>query len=297
MMRVYVVVFAAIFCGLDGHCQLKKFYTVKNASTYDTIDFSLRATSGTCFIKPSHHNDPMTIYGNPSFAEVNPNFYTSIRNNTNFILLELEDYRKKGLSHAITYNMFGEHKESEKNFWKVYLTNDKVYNLNLNYGVGDAYINLSDLAVSRFAFKSGRSDVNIAYDDNKMNRCEMDTFAISVDMGSLVVQKMHLSKAKFVLIDVGFGTVVLDLSEGVDYKCKIKASIGAGRLKILIPAESSPSIVNYKNSPLCKISFDDGFEKVDDDVFVNKSFSPDAKNLLEFDLDVALGNIIFEYVK
>ncbi|MFY0626415.1 MAG: hypothetical protein JXR07_08980 [Reichenbachiella sp.] len=297
MIRVILVVCTALIYGVDGNCQLKKFYTVKNAPTYDTIDFAIKATSGTCFIKPSHHDDPVTIYGNPSFSEVNPNFHTSVLGKTNFIVLELEDYAKNGLSHAITYNMFSEDEKSEKDFWKVYLTEDKIYNLNLNYGVGDAHINLSDLAITKFKLESGSANVNISYDEGKMNRCEMDTFAVSVDMGTITVDRMHLSKVKYVLAEVGFGTVILDFSEGIDHKCKIKATIGAGKLKVRVPEDSAPSIVNYKNSPLCKMSIVEGYEKVDEGVYVNKSFSPDATNLLEFELDVALGNIIFEYIK
>lgn len=297
MIRVFIVVGTMLACSMEGYCQLKKFYTVKNDPSYDTIDFVLKATSGKCFIKPSHHDDPLTIYGNPTFSEVNPNFQTQLIKRTNYISLELEDYNKKGLSHAITYNMFSEPDKDEKDFWKVYLTEDKIYNLNLNYGVGDANINLSDLSVAKFRLESGSANVNVSYDEGKINKCEMDTFAVSVDMGTVSIDRMHASKVKYVLAEVGFGTVILDFSEGIDYKCKIKATIGAGNLKVRIPEDAAPSIVNYKNSPLCKMSLEEGFEKVDEGVYINKSFSPDATNLLEFDLDVALGNIIFEYVK
>ena len=296
MMRLMLVM-VAFCCYAEGYGQLKKFYTVKDAGSYDTIDFFLKATSGTCFIRPSHHDDPLTIYGNPSFAEVNPNFESSEIGKTNFIVLELEDYNKRGLSHAITYNMFGEENEDEKNYWKVYLTDQKVYNLNLNYGVGDAFIDLSDVAVSRFNLESGSADVHISYKEGKRNLCKMDTFAVNVDMGTLIAERLHCANAGYILAEVGFGNVVLDFSKGIESRCKIKASIGAGQLKILVPEESVPSIVNYKNSPLCKISLDDRFEKVDEGLYINDAFDPAAENLLEFDLDVALGNIVFEYVK
>ncbi len=297
MIRGILWILVASCCCQEGFGQLKKFYTVKNAESYDTIDFMLKATSGTCFIKPSHHDDPLTIYGNPSFADVNPNFHANQTSRTNFIQLVLEDYNKRGLSHAITYNMFGEEDQSEKNYWKVYLTDDKVYNLNLNYGVGDAHINLSDLAVSRFILESGSADVSISYDEGKWNQCKMDTFAVNVDMGTLVVERMHCSNASYIKAEIGFGNVVLDFSQGVESRCTVKASIGAGQLKILMPDQAHPSVVNYKNSPLCKISLEEKFEKVDDGLYVNDSFDPEANNLLEFDLDVALGNIVFEFVK
>ncbi|PIB37191.1 hypothetical protein BFP72_18145 [Reichenbachiella sp. 5M10] len=283
---------------MEGHCQLKKFYTVKNNVSYDTVDFSMKATSGTCFVKPSHHHDPLTIYGNPSFSEVNPTFNTTVRQSTNYVTLELEDYNKKGLSHAITYNVFGnDDNREEKDFWKVYLTDQKIYNLKLTYGVGDSYINLSDVAVANFKIESGSADVNIKYDEGKRNRCLMDTFSVAVDLGTLVAQKMHLAQAKNVIAEVGFGTAVLDFGKGMTQKCKVNASVGAGTLKILIPESEFPAIIHFKSSPLCKYSLEQGFEQIEKDVYVNKAYSADADNLMEFVIDVALGNITFEYIK
>ncbi|SHJ97904.1 MULTISPECIES: hypothetical protein [Reichenbachiella] len=298
MLRILLVALAASMCGLEGHCQLKKFYTVKSHASYDTVDFVMKATSGTCFVKPSHHNDPLTIYGNPSLSEVNPTFTSSIRSTTNFVKLELEDYNKKGLSHAITYNVFGgEKNEEEKDFWKVYLTDEKIYNLNLSYGVGDSYINLSNVAVAKIKIESGSADVHINYDEGGMNRCQMDTFSVVVDLGTLVAERMHLSQAKHVIAEVGFGTAVLDFSKGVNQKCNVNASIGAGTLKVRVPESNFAAIIRFKSSPLCKYSLEQGFKKIDTDVYVSKGYDENAENLMEFVVDVALGNITFEYVK
>ncbi|MCV9388558.1 hypothetical protein [Reichenbachiella ulvae] len=298
MLRILLVALAICVGGYEGFGQLKKFYTVKNDVTFDTVNFSMKATSGTCFVKPSHHNDPVTIYGNPSLSDVNPTFTSDIKYTTNFVHLELEDYNQKGLSHAITYNVFGsEDGSEEKDFWKIYLTDQKIYNLNLTYGVGDNHINLSDLAVSRFKIQSGSADVNIHYDDKGMNRCQMDTFSVIVDLGNLVAQKMHLARAKNVIAEVGFGTAVLDFGEGVNSPCKVNASVGAGTLKIKIPENDFPAIIRFKSSPLCKYSLEQGFKEIEPDVYANKSYSPKAENIMEFVIDVALGNITFEYIK
>ncbi|UXP33715.1 hypothetical protein N6H18_07085 [Reichenbachiella agarivorans] len=298
MFRILLVALAACAWGFEGHCQLKKFYTLKNDASYDTVDFSMKATSGTCFVKPSHHQDPLTIYGNPSLSDVNPTFKSSVRGATNWVNLELEDYNKRGLSHAITYNVFGsESSASEKDYWKVYLTDQKIYKLNLNYGVGDTYIDLSNLSVAHFKIESGSADVNINYSAGGMNRCQMDTFSVIVDLGTLVTQKMHLARANHVIAEVGFGTAVLDFGQGVSQKCTVNASIGAGTLKVIVPESEFPAIIRFKSSPLCKYSLEQGFEKIGDGIYASKSYKPNAKNLMEFVIDVALGNITFEYVK
>lgn len=296
MLRVYLVVVATLCCGLKSYGQLKKFYTVKDEVSFDTVTFSLKATSGTCFINPSKNENPLTIYGNPSFSEVNPTYHAELKSRTNHVNLFLEDYNQKGLSQAISYSMFGNEK-SEKNYWKVFLTEQKIYNLDLKYGVGDAFVNLSDLSIAKFKMESGSANVKVLYDDEAKNKCVMDTFYINVDVGNIITKNINKSNAKVVIADVGFGTAVLDFSEGVSANCKINVSVGAGRLKIIVPEENHPAIVYFKSSPLCNISLNQAFEEVDENVYVNRSYSADAKNLMEFNVDVALGNIIFEYAK
>lgn len=296
MLRGIFLIITGMCCGLSGNCQLKKFYTVKNESAYDTVDFSLKATSGKCFIKPSYHSNPVTIYGNPDFEDVNPTFYSTTRGNINFIRLNLEDYKQGGLSHSIQYSMFGAEKGSEKNYWKVYLTDEKVYKLNLNYGLGDASVNLSGIPVSNLRIESGSANVDVFYDEMKANQCPMDTFFVKVDLGSISARKINRTMARHVIADVGFGTAILDFSEGVERKCEVAASIGAGSLEVWLPKEDTPAIVYFSDSPLCNISLNKGFEEVDKNVFVNRSYDSEAENLLVFNIDVALGNIQFKYV-
>lgn len=296
MLRGIFLVFVSMCCGLNGNCQLKKFYTIKSESSYDTVDFTLKATSGKCFIKPSHHVDPVTIYGNPDFQDVNPTFYSSISDRVNSVKLNLEDYKKGGLTQSIQYSMFGSEKETDKNYWKVYLTDEKIYKLNLNYGLGDATVNLSAIPVSKLKIESGSADVEVFYDENMKNLCVMDTFFVKVDLGSISAYKINRTRAKHIIADVGFGSATLDFSEGMSNRCQIDASIGAGSLEVLLAKEDTPTIVYFSDSPLCNITLDKGFEEVDKNVFVNLSYASDAKNLLVFNIDVALGNITFKYV-
>ena len=236
-----------MMCGVQGHCQLKKFYSVKNESSFDTVDFYLKAHSGTCFIKPSDNLDPVTIYGNPSFSEVNPTFYSITKNKTNKVKLILEDYNQKGLSHTITYSMFGgDVDKEEKNFWKIYLNDEKIYRLNLKYGVGDANVNLSGIPVSKFKIQTGSADVNVLYDELRGNQCAMDTFYVKVDLGTVYAKKVQMSKADYIIADVGFGNAILDFTGGQIKKCNIQATVGAGNLKVLLPDTDCPAIVYFK---------------------------------------------------
>lgn len=294
MLRGIFIFFVGWCCSFHCEGQLKKFYSIKNEATFDTVRFSLKATSGTCYVKSSFHDDPVTIYGNPDFSDVNPSFYSDIKNNTNHVRLNLEDYKKSGLSQTIAYNMFGSDND-DMNYWKVYLNEHKIYNLNLNYGVGKASVNLSSIPVSNVKIETGSADVNVEYDLLKPNNCLMDTFLVKVDLGSITTQNVNLSNARFVIADVGFGNAVLDFNEGPTRRCNVNASVGAGNLTVIMPNHNTPAIIYFKKSPLCNISMKDGFEEVEKDVYVNREYEANAENLLTFTLDVALGNITFEY--
>lgn len=123
----------------------------------------------------------------------------------------------------------------------------------------------------------------------------MDTFLVKVDLGSITTQNVNLSNARHVIADVGFGNAVLDFNQCPKRKCNVNASVGAGNLKVIMPSRNAPAIIYFKKSPLCNISIKGGFEEVEKDVYVNSEYAAGAENLLTFTLDVALGNITFEY--
>ena len=71
--------------------------------------------------------------------------------------------------------------------------------------------------------------------------------------------------------------------------------MGAGNLDVLLPKGNTPIIIYLKDSPLCGVRLAEGFEEVEHNVYVNMDYTVDAKNLLTFDVDVALGSITFHY--
>jgi hypothetical protein len=75
---------------------------------------------------------------------------------------------------------------------------------------------------------------------------------------------------------------------------KIKGSVGAGNLTILLPPTDTPVLVKIKDSWLCSVKIPDQFKRISENVFANAAYTKDAKNSLTFDLDVSMGNIIFK---
>lgn len=297
MLRlVFTAVFGLLFSFSYG--QLRKFYSIQETSSFDTVDFALEATAGHCSMKVSENSEgPLSIYGNPDLEKINPSFKSKIVDGKCIVDLDLQEFRSSSLSDGIVYAMLRGDKK-DNNVWKVLFDEEKVYKLNLSYGFGTADIDLGGASVQIFKVKSGSADIAVGYGDSTPNKVVMDTFYIKVDMGSITARQLELARAKYIDANIGFGNALLDFGDrSLSQGCNIKASVGAGSLDIVIPGKDTPVIIYMKDSPLCGTSMAEGFEEVESNVFVNKSYSAGAENLMVFNIDVALGNVSFKYAR
>ncbi len=277
---------------LAGQAQIRKFYSLDQADNYDTVDFSLKATSGISFIRHVDGGNPLNIFGNPNLNQINPRFDAKTLGRTCNVRLDLEEYRSSRLGNGLAFAMLKDNQEDEDNYWKFLLNDNKIYNLELNYGIGSSDIDLSGTKVNKLKIHTGNADVVVKYDKEEPNYVEMDTFLVKVDLGTLIAKDLDHSRARKVIAEIGFGQALLDFSHSMESKCDVKASVGAGKLEIILP-KNSPVIVHVKDSPLCGIKMPKGYEEVENSVYVNMEYSAYAENLLTFKVDVALGSVTF----
>ncbi|CAD5246897.1 conserved hypothetical protein [Imperialibacter sp. EC-SDR9] len=292
-MRRLVLLSFSLLASFSSFSQLKKFYSVSNDSAFQKVDFCLSATSGSCYIRPVKAAQPVNIYGNPDFETINPSFKTYIKNSVKHVNLDLENYQSSTISKSLTSSIFGDSKKDDKNYWKILLTEDKVYSLQLAYGIGNADVDLSGIPVEKLKINTGSADVIVDYADGKGNLVAMDTFFVKVDLGSLIANHINLTNSKVIVAEVGFGTAVLDFSDKSQQSSKIRASVGAGRLEMIMPKENVPVIIYLHNSPLCSVKMPAEFTQIRKNVYTSSSYHPDALDLMEFNIDVALGNVEF----
>lgn len=294
MLRLVILVGSFLLFSMGALAQLSKFYTIKESNTFDTVDFYLKATATNCLIKQSEKDkNPLTIYGNPDLGKINPSFLSKVKNGTCYAKLVLDEYNSSGFGDS--FSMAVSRSEKDNDFWKVDFSEGKVYKLNLNYGFGNADVNLSGSSVKRLKVRSGSADIVVGYDEGSMNEILMDTFFVKADFGSIIAKRIELTRAQNVITKIGFGNVLLDFDNTLTNKCKVAASVGAGNLEVFLPDEDTPIIIYVKDSPLCSIKLASGFEEVEKNVFVNMSYSASAENLLTFNVDVAMGMVRFKY--
>lgn len=283
-------------CGLalSASGQIKKQFTVETPEECQAVDLHLKAKTGNCYIRPSQNGDILNIYSNQDIDEYGHSFKKEVRDSTCFVTLALEQEGDKGVGQMISSQVFGGEEKVTDKLWKVYLTDSRPYDLNLAYGLGSANVDLSGLAIRKLKINTGSADVNVSYSSGLENKVEMDTFFVKVDVGSLHVRQLHLSKSKLVLVDVGFGNMYLDFSSWPLVNNHVVGSVGAGNLVIALPASDVPVLVKINESWLCSVSLSRSLQKIGENTFANAAYTDNSRDALTFDLDVSLGKIIFK---
>jgi len=295
MQRQFFLTVVGIWLGVTAFGQIKKQFTVEDAPSCESIKLSLKANNGNCFIKPSHNSNLLNVFSNQTENSYSHNFVKEIKNKTCNISLNLEEEQTGSISQNISTRFFGANaKAPNEKIWRMYLTELKPYFLELNYGVGNAHIDLFGLSIKRLKINTANADVTVGYFSELANQFEMDTFSIKVDVGSVNVKNINLSRTRQVVADVGFGSMTLDFSSKPLIGSKVKGSVGAGNLTILLPSDETPVLVRIKDSWLCSVKMPGGLKKIGENTFTNSSYTRNTQNALIFDLDVSMGNIVFK---
>jgi hypothetical protein len=294
MLKAYLLIAISAVTILPGQAQVKKQFTVEKMEGCDRVSLHLKAKTGNCFIRPGQNKEILTIYSNQDAEEYSHSFSNEMKGTTCQVKLALEQEIHRGVGRKLSYHVFGNEERPQEKFWKVYLSELTPYQLELDYGLGNANVDLSGLSISKLKINTGSADVNIGYSTGEENRMEMDTFYVKVDLGSLNARQLNLSNSKVYVADVGFGNMLLDFSNHSSTGHFIKGTVGAGNLVIHLPESSVPVIVKISDSWLCSISLSHSLKKIDQNTFANAAYSTNKKGALVFDLDVSLGKIIFK---
>jgi len=272
---------------------MKKQFTVDNHDNCQTVDLCLKAKTGNCFVRQGQTTELLSIYSNQDLEEYAHTFSNEVKDAICFVKLALEQEGQRGVSRKISYQVFGGDERGSDKFWKVYLTDSKPYCLDLDYGLGNANIDLSGLSIKKLKINTGSADVNVSYGGGIENKVEMDTFYVKVDLGSLNVRQLNLSRSKVVMAEVGFGNILLDFSNKPAVLPSVQGSVGAGNMVILLPDETVPVMVRINESWLCSVNLSRSLRRIGANTYANAAYSRNPKNALAFDLDVSMGKIIF----
>jgi hypothetical protein len=280
---------------LSSYGQIKKHYTVENSNSFDKIDLTISGGSGTCYIRPTPNINPVNIYGKSESNAIGLSCESVLDNRTQRVKVNFTEGKiNESSTKNVSFNVFSNDNGSKEDQWHVYLSKKKPIRLNLNYGMGNAYVDLSGLSVEKLNITTGSANVSVGYISGQYNQQEMDTFCIRVDLGELEARQIALSNAKTIIADVGFGSLYLDFTNKSFVKSNVNATVGAGNLIVNANESMNPMIIYIQDSPLCRVKIPQSFTEIRKNVFVNSQYRQDAENLITFNIDVTMGNIIFK---
>ena len=293
-LLVVPVITGVVCVSLTVLAQENKHFRVEHSDKYREVTLDYSASTGICYLaQGDQQEDPVAVYSARDIDEFNHSFNRQVKGDKMVVRLSIDEKNTESFSQSISNKVFAKSKP-EDNVWKVMLAEDVPYNLDLTYGIGEAYIDLSGLSVAGLKVKTGSADVNIGYLTGRANTIPMQTMDIKVDLGNVNVRQLYLARVRNINAEVGFGNMLLDLAEPLTGPCQVHASVGAGTLEILIPKDSAPVIIKVKESMLCDVRLTKSFTETADNVFTNAAYSPSAKDVLEFAVDVSFGTIIFK---
>lgn len=179
------------------------------------------------------------------------------------------------------------------NRWQVVLkeTGDILYSLDLNMGLGDAEIELGAVKMNQLGFDCGLSDATLSI--NQPNPIQMDFMKVDNGMGSFEGKTLGNANFKVLKVSVGMGSATLDLRGDYTQDAHVKADVGMGSFKIVVP-NNLDIAVTVNSSPFSSINLL-GLVQESKTSYRSPNFGSGDYSLI-FDINVGMGSVDLELV-
>lgn len=172
------------------------------------------------------------------------------------------------------------------NEMEFYFPSDINTDLFLDFGVGDANIDLTDIAVSRLDINCGLSDVELEI--NKRNKVVCTTANIESGLGDLEVYGLGNLAAKNIDINVGLGSADINMTGDKIYDMEVNVDVGLGSLDMILPDHVNIEIF-VDASFLSSVDIS-GLEKKKNKYWVTRDWDADNPTI-SMDVNVGMGSV------
>jgi len=279
--------------GILAHAQFVKEYKISESPEVERVALHFSSYNSLTKVKESTSPAPVYIHGHLLKSTILPEFRSSIAKDVVDVTLVHKNIETDNLGRTITSKLFLSENE-ENHTWDIQLADDYSYLLDFNLGMGNADFDLSQLSISKMKVKSASADISIHYGALRANQVAMDTLLVTLNMGKVDLQQANFLQSKKVIIEVNYGEISLNFSEGTPVKSQILAAVTGGSLYLKLPPESTPMRIQLKTTPLCRTVLPDYLRAVGEDIFVSKGYVTNHPALLDFVLDVGVGAVTVE---
>lgn len=295
MLKNLCLLFLMLIGGVNASkAQLVKEFRVTESKGFDMVAFEFTSYKSVTKVKRVKSIDPLYIHGHLEKANILPVFSNQISNNILSASLVHKNVESENLGKSITSKLFASASEDFDHTWDLGLTTNYLYHLHFNLGMGKSDFDLSNLTVNQLKIKSASADVLVHYSAKTPNQVQMDTLLVTLNMGTVEVGNANYTNAKKMILEVNYGKIDLNFSEGMSSSSQVIASVGAGTLHIQLPPDSYPIRIKMKTTPMCRISLPKYLKALDDNIYVTKGYKESDPRLLDLTINVGVGSITIE---
>jgi hypothetical protein len=275
----------------EVYAQIAKDFTVVEKEGYGLVALDFSCYKGTTHVMREHSGNPVHAYAVLGKVNILPSFNHHIKDGILYAHLDHRNVESESLGRSLSYRLFSNSDEDFDHHWKLGLDANFLYNLNFNFGIGKVNLDFSYLPVSRCKIRTASADVVLGYVSKIPNTVNMDTLSVGINMGSFYADELQFSNATNTLSDVKYGSVNLSFSDLMSQPSTISTIVGAGAVTIKLPEGKHPYIVKIKNHAMCRTTIPSYLRELEDHAYVSKGYSPNAKNLMTFLIDVSVGSV------
>ena len=273
--------------------QFVREYKISEKKEIDLVHLDFTTYKSVTQLKRVKTQDPLYIHGHLSKSNILPEFNYSEKRNILETQLIHRNVEPSNLGKSITTKLFFSETDFEHS-WDIGLTSNYLYELDFNLGLGKAEFDLSQLTISNLKIKSASADVSIKYGVDSPNKVAMDTLLVTLNMGKVEIHQANYTNSKKIILEVNYGKVELDFSEGKALASQVIAAVGGGSILLKLPSYSNPIKLKIKTTPMCRTSLPKFLKAIDEETYVSVGYNPLVTDFLDLVLDVGVGSITVE---
>lgn len=277
-----------------GKAQLVKEFKATEKDGFDMVALEFTTYKSSTQVKRTKSSDPVYIHGHLDQTNILPVFSQKTSNNILQTSLVHKNVESENLGKSITSKLFSGSSGDFDHSWNVGLSTNYLYHLDFNLGMGMSDFDLANLTINQLKVKSASADVTIHYGSDSPNKVQMDTLLVTLNMGTVVIDKANFTNAKRMIFEVNYGKIDLAFSEGMPSASHVIAAVGAGSLHLHLPSDSFPIKIKMKTTAMCKTTLPKYLKTLEKGTYVTKGYNASDPRLMELIIDVGVGSLIVE---
>ena len=184
--------------------------------------------------------------------------------------------------------------DSDDNDWRVVLSRDYNWDIDLEVGFAECLIDLSGIPISDLSIDIGASECDLEF--NQPNPIVMEMLDIDAGAGELKIEGLGNANFEDMRFDGGAGDFLLNFEGEFEGFRKVRIDIGVGAVELEIPGDL-PVRIETNDSWLNSINFKGArLIEVENGVYETRDYDL-ANRGLEIDLDLGIGEAEISWVR